>query len=53
MTDRKTMTEVLRDARSKALFNLNYDALTVAQKWRVDELMAKSTKYAKGVTCPK
>lgn len=47
MTDRKTMTEALLDARSKALFNVNYDALTVAQKWRVDELMAKSAKYAK------
>ena len=47
MTARKTMTEVLRDARSKALFNVNYDSLTVAQKWRVDELMQRSSKYAK------
>lgn len=47
MTTRQTMTEALRDARSKALFNANYDALTVAQKWRVDELMQRSNKYAK------
>jgi hypothetical protein len=47
VTDRLTMTQVLRDARSKALFRREYDALTVAQKWRVDELMAKSSKYAK------
>jgi hypothetical protein len=47
MTDRKTMIKALRDARSKALFNVNYDRLTVAQKWRVDELMQSSSKYAK------
>lgn len=32
MTDRQTMTEVLRDARAKALFNVTYDALTVARE---------------------
>lgn len=47
MTTRQTMTQALRDARSKALFNVKYDALTAAQKGRVDELMQRSTKYAK------
>lgn len=47
MTNRQTMTEVLRDARSKALFGVKYDALTDAQKWWVDELMQRSSKYAK------
>lgn len=39
MTDRRTLTEALRDARAKALFSLNYERLTVAQKCRVDELI--------------
>jgi hypothetical protein len=47
MTARQTMTEALRDARSKALFKAKYDALTVAQKRLVDELMQRSAKYAK------
>lgn len=47
MSDRQTMTEVLRDARSKALFKAKYDALTVAQKNTVDRLMQRSAKYAK------
>lgn len=47
MTDRKTMTEVLRDARAKALFKLHYNVLTPAQKFQVDELMRRSHKYAK------
>jgi len=47
MSDRQTMTQVLRDARSKALFKAKYDALTIAQKWLVDELMQRSAKYAK------
>ena len=47
MTNRQTLTEVLRDARAKALFWKKYDELTPAQKERVDELMASATKYAK------
>jgi hypothetical protein len=49
MTDRQTMTEVLCDARSKALFKAKYDALTTAQRKLVDQLMQRSTKYAKAV----
>lgn len=47
MTDRKTMTEVLRDAMAKAFFGNTYDALKPPQKQHVDELMARSHKYAK------
>jgi hypothetical protein len=47
MSDRKTMTEVLRDARAKALFKLHYNVLTPAQKFQVDELMRRSHKYAR------
>jgi hypothetical protein len=47
MTTRQTLTEAIRDCRAKALFWKKYDALTPAQKERVDELMARSTKYAK------
>lgn len=46
MTARQTMTEVLRDARSKALFKVKYGALTTAQKNTVDRLMQRSAKYA-------
>jgi hypothetical protein len=46
MTDRKTMSEVLRDARAKALFHVSYASLTVAQKEQVEELMQRSSKYA-------
>jgi hypothetical protein len=47
MSDHQTMTQVLRDARSKALFKAKYDALTIAQRRLVDQLMQRSTKYAK------
>lgn len=47
MTDRQTMTEALRDARAKAIFGVTYAALKPAQKARVDDLMARSSKYAK------
>lgn len=43
----QTLTEALRDARAKALFGREYAALTVAQQGHVDELMARSSKYAK------
>lgn len=46
MTAPKTMTEALLDARAKAIFGRDYSALTPAQKQHVDELMARSTKYA-------
>jgi len=47
VSDRQTLTEVLRDARAKALYWKKYDELTAIQKERVDELMASATKYAK------
>lgn len=47
MTARQTMTEALKDARAKAIYHTDYAALTAAQRQHVDELMARSTKYAK------
>lgn len=40
------MTEALRDARAKAIFGVVYAALKPTQKTRVDDLMARSSKYA-------
>jgi hypothetical protein len=48
MSDRQTLTEAIRDARAKALFRTKYELLTAAQKERVDELMGRAHKYAKG-----